>query len=76
MLPRIVIRRKDGLGRKERTALRCLSKAVYPPAEDDWAGSAIEWADSDWTVLIQSEDAIVCHVGVVVRLRLKGTDRA
>jgi hypothetical protein len=53
----------------ERTAVRSLGLAVYPPQEwADWPGRHLEWSALDWCVRVHDEDnALVSYVGVGVR---------
>lgn len=53
----------------ERTAVRALSQAVYPPDEvKDWPGRHVEWAKPDSCVRIHGADGeLTCFVGLIVR---------
>lgn len=53
----------------ERAALRALSLAVYPPAEEeDWPGSHLEWATPLWCIRVWgSNGELASYVGVVLR---------
>lgn len=65
----ITLRRATDLTADERTALRALSDAVYPPeVAAAWPGRALEWAPPEWGVIGWSEDGCArCHAGIVVR---------
>ena len=58
-----------GLTEADRTAIRALSQAVYPPAEAaDWPGRFIEWANPEWCVRVWGPDgALASFVGVLLR---------
>jgi len=51
----------------EQSALRALSRAVYPP-EIPLPGRAIEWASPQWSVITwDAGGEALCHVGVFLR---------
>src|SRR5262249_51371076 len=54
---------------EERSALRTLSLAGYPPeVAAAWPGRAIEWAAHPWCVVgWDAEGVALCYVGVILR---------
>jgi ribosomal protein S18 acetylase RimI-like enzyme len=62
----------------ERTEIRDLSRAIYPPEEiEDWPGRHIEWAQFEWCARVRGEEGkLVSYVGILVReASLGGTPR-
>jgi GNAT superfamily N-acetyltransferase len=56
------------LTESDRSALRALSLAVYPPeVAAAWPGRSIEWAPAEQSVIGWDGDTAVCHVGLVLR---------
>lgn len=63
------LRRVADLTAEERSALRTLSLAVYPPETTAaWPGRVIEWAPAQWCVVgWDAGGEALCHVGVILR---------
>ena len=52
----------------EQLDLSRLSRAVYPPYETlNWPGRHLEWAGSEWDIMVSSEDALVSYTGALLR---------
>ena len=53
----------------ERTAVRLLAEAVYPPRQTtDWPGRDVEWSTPEWCVRVRGDDdVLVSYVGVYIR---------
>ncbi|MEM7129413.1 MAG: GNAT family N-acetyltransferase [Chloroflexota bacterium] len=65
----IKIQSVDQLNKAQKQALSALSRAVYPPVTtDDAVRPQIQWAATQWSLLIWDDTAnLVSHVGMLTR---------
>src|SRR5262249_3992623 len=56
------------LSEADRSAVRALSLAVYPPEQwADWPGRHIEWSALEWCARVHDGGALASYVGVGLR---------
>lgn len=64
----VEIKARDSLTELELTELENLSKAVYPPDMPDDGSESIEWANSEWRVMIRDiDDVLISYMGLITR---------
>lgn len=68
MQPLVTFDRADDLSDADRSALRVLSLAVYPPdVAASWPGRHLEWARPEWRIRVFEEGRLVSSLGALVR---------
>jgi predicted GNAT family N-acyltransferase len=65
----VTLKPTDDRTEHESLAIHELSRAVYPPeTNEDWPGRHLEWAGSQWDILVTDETGgLVSYTGVTVR---------